>query len=93
MIIGLFPNEMKKQSLDIASEVCQFLKKQNVDVVCDDQFALQIGARPLSTVIPQDVDFRISFGGDGTILRIGSPPSPLAIPFDWESIWEPWLSC
>lgn len=70
MIIGLFPNEMKKQSLDIASEVCQFLKKQNVDVVCDDQFALQIGARPLSTVIPQDVDFRISFGGDGTILRL-----------------------
>lgn len=70
MIIGLFPNETKSHSLKIAADVCQFLKEKNIDVVANDPIASQIGARPLSTVSHQNIDFRISLGGDGTILRL-----------------------
>lgn len=70
MLIALFPNEMKNQSLKIAAEVCQFLKSKDVKVVTEDRLASLIGAHPLSEVEIQKIDFRISLGGDGTILRL-----------------------
>lgn len=69
MIIALFPNEMKSQSIAIAGEVCRFLKERNIDVAAEDQFAAIIGAKALSAADFHQVDFRISLGGDGTILR------------------------
>jgi NAD+ kinase len=70
MIIALFPNEMKQQSLKIATEVCGFLKDRGVAVVAEDQLASKIGAQPLTEKNIHQIDFRISFGGDGTILRL-----------------------
>jgi NAD+ kinase len=70
MMIALFPNEMKDQSLKIATEVCQFLKAKKSDVVAEDRLASMIGARPLSEVEINKINFRISLGGDGTILRL-----------------------
>ncbi len=70
MLIALFPNEMKNQSLKIATEVCQFLKSKNVNVVAEDRLAPMIGAQELSKVEIDNIDFRISLGGDGTILRL-----------------------
>lgn len=70
MIISLFPNELKSDSLKIASEVCNFLKGQSVEVVAEENLAARIGAKPLSAVDQNQIDFRISFGGDGTILRL-----------------------
>lgn len=69
MIIALFPNEMKSQSMTIAAEVCQFLKDRKIDVVTEDRFSAIIGAKALSEVNFHQIDFRISLGGDGTILR------------------------
>ena len=70
MIIALFPNEMKQHSLQIATEVCQFLKAKGVKVVAEDRIAVIIGAHPLSEIDIHQIDFRISLGGDGTILRL-----------------------
>lgn len=70
MLIALFPNEMKTQSLQISTEICQFLKEKKVDVAAEDRLATIIGAKPLSEINIQDIDFRISLGGDGTILRL-----------------------
>lgn len=70
MLIGLFPNEMKNQSLKIAKEVCHFLKNRNVEVVVEDKLAELIEAKPLSEVNIDAINFRISIGGDGTILRL-----------------------
>jgi NAD+ kinase len=70
MLIGLFPNEMKNQSLEIATEVCQFLKDNKVEVVAEDRLASIIGAKSLSEIDICNIDFRISLGGDGTILRL-----------------------
>jgi NAD+ kinase len=70
MLIALFPNEMKNNSLKIAAEVGQFLKDNQVEIVAEDRLATMIGARPLSEINIGDIDFRISLGGDGTILRL-----------------------
>lgn len=70
MMIALFPNEMKHHSLKIATEVCQFLKDKKIDVVAEDRLASMIGARSLMEIDIHQIDFRISLGGDGTILRL-----------------------
>lgn len=70
MMIALFPNEMKHHSLQIAKEVCNFLKDKNVDVVAEERIALIIGARAFTNADHHKIDFRISLGGDGTILRL-----------------------
>jgi NAD+ kinase len=70
MLIALFPNEMKSRTLEIATEVCQFLKDKKVAVVAEDRLATMIGAQSLSEIDVQTIDFRISLGGDGTILRL-----------------------
>lgn len=70
MIIALFPNEIKNSSIKIATEVCLFLKERNVEVVVEDHLAALIGAKPFSTINPKKIDFQISLGGDGTILRL-----------------------
>ena len=61
---------MKNHSLKIASEVCNFLKERGVEVIAEDHLASRIEATPLSSIDAQQIDFRISLGGDGTILRL-----------------------
>lgn len=70
MKIALFPNEIKQRSLKVATEVCQFLKNKGVDIVAENRLAPIIGARNLVEDEMNQIDFRISIGGDGTILRL-----------------------
>lgn len=70
MVFALFPNEMKHQSLKIAAEVCQFLKKNDRKVYAEENIAPLIGAKPLQDIDFNKINFRISLGGDGTILRL-----------------------
>lgn len=77
MIIALFPNEKKKQSFELASQIRQFLETQGIAVVAEDEKASQIGARPISQVDTSQIKFLISMGGDGTILRISNRYSHL----------------
>jgi len=70
MMIALFPNELKQHSLEIATEVCQYLKEKGIEVVAEKGLASMIGAQILTDEIMDRIDFRISLGGDGTILRL-----------------------
>lgn len=70
MIIALFPNEKKKQSFELASEIRAFLENQGITVVAENEKADQIGAKPISSVDQNEIKFLISMGGDGTILRL-----------------------
>lgn len=70
MIVALFPNELKIESLEVAGEVCRFFKERGVEVFVEDSQAVKLEAFPLSTISPEKIDFRLSLGGDGTILRI-----------------------
>jgi NAD+ kinase len=69
MIIALFPNESKNDSLKIATDIRRFLQSKGVHVVAADHQAEEIRATLLSTIDSKQIDFRISLGGDGTILR------------------------
>jgi NAD+ kinase len=70
MIIAIFHNTLKKQSKEIASYITEFLKVHSVTVVAEDEEASFIGANKLSSVALGDIDYIISLGGDGTILRL-----------------------
>lgn len=80
MIIALFLNNKKKQAIDIAIAIKKFLSDQQVTVIVDDEEANAIGAAPLSSVNPKTIDFMISLGGDGTILRVVHRHIELEVP-------------
>ncbi len=69
-MIALFPNEKKKQSFELAAQIRAFLEERGVIVVAEEEKADLIGARPLSTIDQTKIQFLISMGGDGTILRL-----------------------
>lgn len=63
MIVALFTNSQKKDAYNIAAEVCNFLREKKFEVVSPEE---ELGCPPL----PDKVDYMISLGGDGTILRL-----------------------
>ncbi len=69
-VIALFPNEKKKHSFELAAQIRAFLEERGVTVVAEDEKAKSIGAVPLSEVDARKIQFLISMGGDGTILRL-----------------------
>lgn len=69
-VIALFANLKKKESFEVAEKVSLFLKENGVHVVARDDEALELGVPPLSSVSPKSVNFLMSLGGDGTILRL-----------------------
>ncbi len=70
MLIALFPNLTKPGSMQIGMDIRDFLHKKGVLVVTDEEKAASLSVPSLSTVPPETIDFMITLGGDGTILRI-----------------------
>jgi len=70
MIIALFGNLEIESTLTVALGIREFLVDRGVTLVVEDELAERLDSRPLSTVDPQAIDFLLSLGGDGTILRL-----------------------
>jgi NAD+ kinase len=70
MIIAIFPNIQKKNIPHIALGVVKFLKLEKIHIVAPDEQCEALGIDKLSSVNPKDIDYLISMGGDGTILRL-----------------------
>lgn len=70
MIIAISPNSKKKDSRNLAVGIQEFLTTRGVTVVAEDEEAAQIGAKPISEINGAKIDFLITMGGDGTILRL-----------------------
>ena len=70
MIVALFANTSKKYSRSLALGIHEFLTNQNITVVVEDEEAVSLGLKKLSDVPRDQIDFIISLGGDGTILRL-----------------------
>lgn len=70
MIIALFPNTLKSQAKASAIDISHFLKSRGVTVVAEDTEAEALQATKLSEVDPNSINFMISLGGDGTLLRL-----------------------
>lgn len=70
LLIALFPNTKKEESKALALGVCEFFHQQGVKVATRPEDADWLGALPLSSVSPHDLQFMVTMGGDGTILRL-----------------------
>ncbi len=70
MIIAIFPHSQKKESKHLAIGIQEYLTARGATVVAEDDVATSIGATPLSKVPPETIEFLLSMGGDGTILRL-----------------------
>jgi NAD+ kinase len=70
MIIALFPNMTKTLSQSAAKGLIAFLHERNVKVLVEDSEAEKMGAAPLSYTDPKEINFVVTVGGDGTILRV-----------------------
>lgn len=80
MIIALFPNMQKSRSKNIAIGIKEFLTSHGAQIVVEDNEANEMGTAPLSSVDPKKIDFIISLGGDGTILRLFHKHPQLTAP-------------
>ncbi len=80
MIIALFPNTHRRQSKNLAMGIVEFLTQQGITVVAEDDEAEEIKAGPLSKVDRKKIDFMLSMGGDGSILRLVHTYGDLDIP-------------
>lgn len=70
MMIALFPNTLKDKAKAIAIDIRHFFVEKGVTVVAEDSEAEALQAMKLSDVDPASINFMISLGGDGTILRL-----------------------
>lgn len=66
MIVFLVPNLQKPAGRDFAGKVVDFLQSRDVTVAANAEEAAVLGLAPLE---PTHVDFVVSMGGDGTMLR------------------------
>lgn len=69
MIFALFPNTKKINSKDIAFQVKEYLLSKNMSVVAEEEISQEMGVRSLKDIDLNEIDFIVTFGGDGTILR------------------------
>lgn len=70
MKIALFPKMDSENHKKLAHKVLEFLNSKQVMVVMDDESANAFNVPPLSSVDLKEIQFFISMGGDGTILRL-----------------------
>lgn len=80
MIIALFMNIAKNHSRPLALGIREFLEARGVVVVAEDETAQEIKAKSLKDTNLKEIDFAISLGGDGTILRLFHKHPELDVP-------------
>lgn len=69
MNILLYRNKTKEHSKPLAIGIVEYLKNHGATPISEDGDAEMIGATPLSQMAHSAIDFIITLGGDGTILR------------------------
>lgn len=80
MRVALFPNPLKPKTLEVAKNICEFFQPKDVTVHAPDTIAESIGAHPLSSIEPTQLNFLISMGGDGTILKLAHEYAQFDVP-------------
>ncbi|MBA3602634.1 MAG: NAD(+)/NADH kinase [Parachlamydiaceae bacterium] len=75
------PNLSKENASKFAAEIANYLSAKGVGVHANDSIAKSLNALPLSQVDPKAIDFIITLGGDGTILRTVHSYPEIIAPF------------
>ena len=68
-MIALLPSAKKDNNFEIAKSVIDFFHERKVHVLVEDAYSSQLNCPPISAVPMSSIDFMLSMGGDGTILR------------------------
>ncbi len=69
MNIAIFPNTNKSKAMEMAGLIRGYLVERGVSIFAEDNVAETLNAAPLSQVAHASIDFLVTIGGDGTILR------------------------
>ena len=77
MTIALFPKVHNPKFKALAQEVLDFFTRKKLEVVVEDDKAKSLNSPPLSSAHPKNIQFLITMGGDGSILRIAHQYSDL----------------
>ncbi len=84
MKIGIFPNEGKKDSVNILAKMVSYFQKRKVEIFLPPHLASEYGGKPFqfSNIenLQESLDLAISIGGDGTLLGISRELAPHGIP-------------
>jgi NAD+ kinase len=82
-VLNIFvePNLSKENASKFAAEISNYLSAKGVKVYANDTIAKTINALPLSHIDPKTIDFIITLGGDGTILRTVHNYPEMIAPF------------
>lgn len=67
--IGIVANYDSDESIKVAKEVFNFLKKKEIEILIEENIAKKIGEKGRKIENLNSSDFVITIGGDGTILR------------------------
>ena len=70
MKIAIFPNPHKPHALHLAQGIGEFLQARKINVFCHDEDERYLHFTPMSKADFSKINFCISIGGDGTILRL-----------------------
>lgn len=80
MKIALFPRTHKEETKRLVMGVLEFLTRKSVKVYVDDEHAAMFNTSPISEVDPHEINYMVSMGGDGTILRLLHKHPHLDVP-------------
>lgn len=79
--IGIVPRLDNKHALDLSYKLYQYLKKQNLKVIPEEDFAKKFALKNSIFLSKMDADLIITVGGDGTVLKtcmnIPKPETPI----------------
>ena len=80
MLIALFPNALKEETFSLARRIIHFFRERNVSVVAEEAVAARLGIPSLEQTDKTAIDYLISIGGDGTLLRLAHRHPELTAP-------------
>lgn len=66
--IGIFPSLKKKEAIELGYELSEYLKLKGVEPVFREELKDKISGKA-KTFLPEELDFVLSLGGDGTLLQ------------------------
>jgi NAD+ kinase len=69
-LFALFPNANKPNSKNLVISIKDYLLDNGAEVVITDELAKELSLPSLSSVKYEAIDYLVSMGGDGTILRL-----------------------
>ncbi len=79
--IGIVTRLDNEYALNLSYEIWQYLKKHNLKVIPDENFAKKFALKNSSLLSKMDTDLIITIGGDGTVLKtcmnIPKPETPI----------------